>query len=613
MASLAFPSADVRSPSIGAVADRFLARAWHALDIALQPIVDMRTGRIYGYEALMRGHAILGLESIAAVLDRAHEIGAADRLHLLLMRKAFEKLALIDDEPDRKLFFNLDGRALGGRLSLHEETAALLADYEIDPGTLCLEFSETYDYASASEVARMVTDHRRMGVRFAIDDFGRGYSELKVLYEYHPEFIKIDRFFVSGMMTDCRKRLFVSTLVNLAHVLGIRVIAEGIETAPEYELIWQLDCDLGQGFFISPPQLTVSSGAPLCPNAMLHAARQPPAPAEIDALVFERLEPLKTVRADDTMLDVVEAFGRWKTQSAIPVLNALNEPVGILRESDLKEFIYAPFGRDLLKNSAFDKDLQRFVTQCPIADINASATVILDTFTYHPNADGVIVTDNSKYVGFLSALALLEIIADKRVEAARDQNPLSKLPGNVSISRYSDSIMNSAESNRYFCYVDFDNFKPFNDTYSFLDGDRAIVMFADLLRQHFFGPRFMVGHIGGDDFFVGAQDVAADELVAKLSQVRQSFAKSVESLYSAEDRARGHIEARDRYGELREFPLLTCAVAIMEIPKGVRVDCIDVLLHEITRTKREAKKSDTGLKLARFRNARPHTAGALGA
>jgi len=597
--------------------DGFMARAWIALDMALQPIALMRSGTIYGYEALMRGHEALGLASIAEVLDTAHRLGLAKALHLLLLDKALRKLTAIDGPADKKLFFNLDGRVLDGNSvddgeALHEETAALLRKYGLDPSSLCIELSETFDYAGAKDVADMVAGHREHGIRFALDDFGRGFSELKVLYEYHPEFIKIDRFFVSGMVSDSRKRLFVSTLVNLAHVLGIRVVIEGVETEQEYEQGWRLGCDLVQGYFVARPMREFPDGHATCPHLNLSLRRERERKEMRSAIIAERTETFDTIADTATIGDVMEAFRYARGQSLLPVLDSGGEPKGIVREADLKEFSYSPYGRDLLQNSSCRRDLSDFVTTCPIADITSSAESILDMFACQETTDGIIITDDSKYVGFLSALSLLDIINDKRLEDARDQNPLSKLPGNASITRYSDAAVNDAQADRTFCYIDFDNFKPFNDSYSFREGDRAIVIFADLLKLYFRDSRYEIGHVGGDDFFVGAMDVPDEELTTALANLRREFSSSVASLYSPEDRERGYIEADDRYGKRRKFPLLTCSIAIVKLPRGRTVETVDTLLYEMARMKSESKAAHDGIAMSDLKYSRPHKAGGFG-
>ncbi len=575
--------------------DGFLARAWHGLDMALQPIVSMRSGSLYSYEALMRGYDKMGFASIESVLDMAYRLGQADALHLILLEKALKKLTATAGYEEVKLFFNLDGRALEGTTSLADCTARLLHKYRFEPSALCLEFSETYDYTNDANIRQTIADHREHGIRFAIDDFGRGMSELKVLYEYHPEFIKIDRFFVTGMMADNRKELFVSTLVSLAHVLGSRIVAEGVETEEEYRRCWRLGCDLVQGYFVCPPRLDFDDGHVSYPHLRLTLQKEMAGPARSANIVHDRIEQLSTVNQTDRMSEVFEAFRYSEKQSVFPVLDAAGEAKGLVREIDLKEFTYSPYGRDLLLNSSCSRSLTHFIRPCPIAEIGSSADAILDVFAYWDGADGVILTDNMAYAGFLSARSLLEIINDRRLETARDQNPLSNLPGNATISKYCEKQADSADRSRHFCYLDFDNFKPFNDNYSFREGDRAISLFADLLKKQFLDPRYMIGHVGGDDFFLGAEDILPEELAAELQLLRQRFATNAASLYRSEDRDRGHIVGMDRYGNRRQFPLLQCSIAMLTVPAGRSVDNVDPLMTAITRLKRDAKRAHDGL------------------
>ena len=148
---------------------------------------------------------------------KASDLNLTDQLYLLLLEKSLIKLSEFENVKDLKLFYNLDGRAIENSPHLHEETYKLLLKYQISPDTLCLEFSETYNYTSATEIAEMVVNHRNLGINFAIGDFGRGISELQLIYDYRPEFIKIDRFFVSGMVKDSRKRLFVREAYKSSH------------------------------------------------------------------------------------------------------------------------------------------------------------------------------------------------------------------------------------------------------------------------------------------------------------------------------------------------------------------------------------------------------------
>ncbi|MGI9379347.1 MAG: GGDEF domain-containing protein [Methyloligellaceae bacterium] len=595
MTSIHVNSYNIAAPARDIISDGFLARAQHVLEIALQPIVSIQTGSIYAYEALMRGYENMEFETIDDVLNAAHTFGVSDKLYLLLLDKSLEKLTSLVNSEDVKLFYNLDGRALEGDADLHLESMKLLEQYNFPPSSLCLEFSETYDYASALTVAEMVDAHRSEGINFAIDDFGRGFSELKVLYEYHPEFIKIDRFFIQEIVAEDRKRLFVETVVNLAHVLGIRVVAEGIETEAEFDHCRKLGCDLAQGYLIAKPQLRFPRGRFDCSELRQKLSLKKNRSYGPHSLVHQRIEFLEPLKIDANLSDIFEILRTSYRTSIVPILNDSYEPEGIIHEQDLKDFIYSSFGNDSPEYMQYSNSVREFIRPCSIADINSAADRILDIFAYQKTSDGIVITENGKYVGFLSAVSMLEIINDKRIETARDENPLSKLPGNASISRYWDAIRTAENEERCICYFDFDNFKPFNDSYSFLDGDKAITLFANILRKEFSGSKFMIGHVGGDDFFVGAIGISTNELMPKLNDIRNGFAKAAESLYSTEDRLNGYIEGRDRYGQSRQFPLLSCSAVSLEIPASIPVEDMDAVLQEISRLKRQAKQSDDGL------------------
>jgi PleD family two-component response regulator len=107
------------------------------------------------------------------------------------------------------------------------------------------------------------------------------------------------------------------------------------------------------------------------------------------------------------------------------------------------------------------------VTDAPIADINTPAEQMLKIFADMDGSDCVILTENLRYAGVFSTSSLLKIINEKQLKTARDQNPLTSLPGNRSIRDYVQDAIRDGSGTRFFCYCDFDNFKPFNDRYGF--------------------------------------------------------------------------------------------------------------------------------------------------
>lgn len=294
------------------------------------------------------------------------------------------------------------------------------------------------------------------------------------------------------------------------------------------------------------------------------------------------------------MNDLLDMVVHNQEASVVPVVDANNEPRGLIHERDLKAYLYAGAPDDDDAKAALDFPLRSFVRACPIADIDSNADMLLVTFASSINSDGIIITENFRYAGFLSATSLLKIIHEKRLQEAQDQNPLTRLPGNGAISRFIAESGRKGTYDRHMCYFDFDNFKPFNDTYGYRQGDRAIILFSELLQRHISGSGTFYGHIGGDDFFAGFQNVDQTDVAARMLALKRAFRLDVESFYEPEHRERGFIEAQDRFGTTRQFPLLQCSISILSLPKGLTLHP-DTLNHEIMELKRAAKRSDDGL------------------
>ena len=154
--------------------------------------------------------------------------------------------------------------------------------------------------------------------------------------------------------------------------------------------------------------------------------------------------------------------------------------------------------------------------------------------------------------------------AVRRSSGLRSVNPLSGLPGNPTITEEIESRL--ARGDHFtLLYVDIDRFKEFNDHYGFTRGDSVITMLAEVLVQVSGAEQRFVGHIGGDDFVLLAR---ADEAESLAEGITRRFDERIRALYDAEDRARGWIEARDRRGRLRRFPVATVSIGIVNVPPG---------------------------------------------
>ncbi|MBK1724099.1 bifunctional diguanylate cyclase/phosphodiesterase [Thiocystis violacea] len=573
----------------------FIQGARSALRYALQPIVNIHTGGVLGYEALLRGVAEIGFQDVHNLFGHAWNLGFSAALDRTLRDLAIRSFAELPQASQYRLFFNLDPHLIEAEDPWH--TLELLRQFGLRPENLCFELSERADFTANPRVEQVIGAYRRHRFHFAIDDFGSGYAGLRLLYEHPPDLLKIDRFFISGIAEDHRKRLFVANTVQLAHLMGIRVIAEGVETEPELLACREIGCDLAQGYLIAHPQLERGALRTRYEQVLeIHSRNQRAVPGDL-GLIERFQEHIPPLHAEDGVTRMFDAFRHDKGHHVIPVLESGDHPLGLIHEADIKDFIYSAYGRELIVNRAFARRLTDFVRPCPMVDIHDPIDRLLEAYSATVNPAGVILTQDARYHSFISATSLLQLIEQKNLATARDQNPLTKLPGNNPIHQYVSRAISQNGSTWHLVYLDFDNFKAFNDHYGFRRGDRVILLFAGLLQQCLSPGSWFTGHIGGDDFFAGTRDTPLDSILTRLRALLEQFRSDVQSLYDQEDRIRGYLSAKDRYGVIRDMPLMRCSAAIIEIQPGDDYGDGEALGQAIAELKHLAKASDSGLVL----------------
>lgn len=261
----------------------FWATAAAHLHHAFQPIVDLRNGKCFGYEALLRGSADAGFGSIHEIFDRAFADGVLAALEVELWTKAVARFAELGHSGSVHLFCNVDNR---GAFACQQRRATLiqrLAGFGLPPETLYLEISERHRLGA--HIAPPLLDALgRDGLRIAIDDLGSGFADLDLLSEWPSDLIKIDRGLVAGIDRNMAHRVMTRALVALAHRFGRHVVAEGIETAEELRVCRDLGCDFAQGYFIQRPTTVLNDLAPAYGHVA--APRRADNPDCLDVLSF---------------------------------------------------------------------------------------------------------------------------------------------------------------------------------------------------------------------------------------------------------------------------------------------------------------------------------------
>ena len=581
-----------------------LPAAWSArieqLDHAFQPIVNVHTGLCYGYEALLRHADRAGFPSIQAVFDTAYDDGVLPLVESVLWARAIAKFTALPHHRNVKLFCNADNRGALTHAEHRAATVQLLIDLGLSSSTLCLEISERHNLNGQAATAVVPDELGREGLRLAIDDFGRGFSGLELLYSCPSDFVKIDRFFIAGIERDRQKRVLAETMVKLAHLLGRFVVAEGVETDAEFAVCRELGCDLVQGYLIQRPTLEIVHLQERYEVVETIVARDRRGREAAPDAIAGQLIAAPTVGANASLSEALAIFGRNPSCTFIIVLDSNQRPLGLLREQDVKGYLYNPYGRDLLSNASYRKSVLTVVSRCPVVDIYAPIERLVESYVRDQGDEGVIVLRDMKYAGFLDSRTLLNIISERNLAAARDQNPLTRLPGNRRIYEFVSHALSEGDTPYALVYFDFDHFKPFNDKFGFRQGDRALILFSEMLGKGFIGEHRFVGHIGGDDFFAGTRDAAFEQFRAQVRAILDKFRADIESFYDAASRAAGGITAMDRDGIARQFPLMRVSAVVLELHPGRPAMSVDDLSGLIADGKKAAKRSQNGLHLLKI-------------
>lgn len=224
------------------------------IDIYVQPQISASTGALVGAEALARWHSPRrGLIAPAGFIDFAERNGLIDELTDLICRKALAACANWHEQGlTIRISINISYSSLG-HLDLPERITALCMLHGLAPQQVVIELTETCIMQNLVSSLDVLTRLRLRGIALAIDDFGTGHSSLTQLKRIPFNELKIDQTFVNVATRDAECRHIIESSIRLASDLGLRSVAEGVETAADTRLLRELGCDLLQGYFIAKP------------------------------------------------------------------------------------------------------------------------------------------------------------------------------------------------------------------------------------------------------------------------------------------------------------------------------------------------------------------------
>jgi len=529
------------------------------LEHAFQPIVQLRGGRCLGWEALVRGMNPDAFTGPRAMFDAAWGLGVLAEVETALLAAAVARFRKMEGRNGVKLFLNVDARVLG------------VVSPPLDSGLdITVEFTERVDHRSAAEVEGIVERLRRDRIGIALDDFGVGRAGLNLLCDAKPDYIKVNRDLIAGIVTDHGRRAVTQHLIHSAHAMGVMTVAEGIETEVEFYCCRDMGFDFGQGYLLARPRIDLPALDPRS-QVVEELNRNDRRKNTDDRLgIEEMVERLPALPVTMPKTELLKYFSGADAPAVAPVVDEYRRPLGMVRERDLKRYTYSRFGGELLRNKEVGHNLSDLVTKAPVCEMSTPLDQVIEAFSEESANDGIIIIEGGEYVGFLATGALLRLVHEQNLSAAADQNPLTKLPGNSAIVRRIQETLDDTDRAHVLVYFDFDNFKPFNDAFGFRQGDRAILMFADRLKAAARDSGIFAGHIGGDDFFLHLSGMEETEARPLLSDLIETFRSDAETLYDPTTREAGFLVGKDRDGRPRTFPLLTVTATAVLIPAGTR-------------------------------------------
>lgn len=525
-----------------------------------QPIVNLKNGEIFGYEALSRGPKDGFLERPDKLFGAAEKYQYLWKLDYLCRSMAIMKAK--DNLKEKMLFLNVDARILYDKKFHQGSTQALLKKYNIENKNIVFEISEKSaidDYAGFQAV---LENYRSQGYKIAIDDVGAGYSGLNLLAKVSPNFIKLDIGLIHDIHKDKMKKAIVKAMVDFSHATNIRIIAEGIEEKADLDILISYGIEYGQGFYLGKPLIKLTEIKENIKKEICVSFEKKEAKHRLTTCIGEISENELTFSSDTLCYKVLEYLRTFEEYTDIIVVD-YDKPVGLLSRDIFYSKLATTYGVSVYNKRSISllMDHEPLILDYFMSIEEASKRALARNSRHI--YDSLIITKNNQYYGTVTIKKLLESVTQLEIKQAKQANPLTGLPGNMMIE---------CEMNRYIhymipfiaIYIDLDNFKIYNDIYGFEAGDRVLVATADILRNslEYNIDEYFLGHIGGDDFiiFIKAKNI---DLICE--NMIQKFDEKIKSFYSIEHQQNEYVIGKGRDGKVGKFPLIAISLAVLKV------------------------------------------------
>lgn len=545
-----------------------------------QPIVSLKDGSIFAYEALSRialPECDLNIEELFHISEEQNKLWELEKL---CRTKALKNA--INKPKDTKLFINVDPNIIHDADIFSGFTHQKLLQYGFDPHDIVFEITERSAIIDLNTFTSAIKHYQDQDFQIAIDDFGSGYSGINRICCFSPNYLKIDMELVRNIHANTKKYSLVSAIVKFCKESRIKMIAEGIESEAELKALIQLGIDYGQGYYLARPSSNfVSLSNKL--RQYIHTQNILEASDGLLGKIQLIARQGLCLHETDTIYTLYEAMKNDLELTEACVLDKQGHVLGLLTRTFIFEKFSGQFGYNLSKRCIakdfIDKDFIAVDLNTPIEKVASLAMERENKKVY----DAIVITQDHLYYGTASIKDLLRSTISLQVTRAKNSSPLTGLPGNIEIQKHISTKINCCKPFSII-YIDIDDFKPYNDAYGFTMGDQMIKTLSTI-AQNLITPDDFIGHIGGDDFVIITNYHDSNPLCQKIID---TFKNDIHLLYTQEDLDQGCITSKNRAGFLTQFPLATISIAIVTNQNKIYTSS-DELSKTIAATKKFAK------------------------
>jgi diguanylate cyclase (GGDEF)-like protein len=559
------------------------------LDFAYQPIINTHTGATYGLEASLNGFKKLGFESIEQLTAMIYKDETTEYIAKELRQKALFYFKRLNPYNNLKLFYNLDSELFENYTYGMQYTLDIIQKLELKPKNLVIKLNDKENILSLVQLNDIIEYYHSLGIKVALSNISKDICP-QMLVENKPDYIIVNKSML--LLAKDSKEFFnyLKDITLFAKNHGILVHLIGIQDDSDYFYAKDLRANLVQGYYFQKPVENLSKIKKqfMKVNNLNRIYRKEYQSID-NELVYDSVEYIEPIvlHKYTSIVDIMDYFKKHPKRTFIPIVDKYSKPLGIIREENLKTYVYSTYGLNILANDIDKNRVEKYVDECSIADIHTYVDDLLNLFVVNENMEGLMVTEEEQYVGFLSARSLLKIIFQKKLNEEADKNPLTKLPGNKKIELFLKKNLEKSKEHIMLIYFDFDYFKPFNDKYGFSKGDEAILIFAKLLQKRYSKKSDFIAHIGGDDFFVGIKLTDFDEQYHYLQDIIREFESITQKFYTKDEIQQRYYLSKDREGYKRKFNLLSVSAVAVEVCKKSR----PIVASEVSSIIATAKKS----------------------